>query len=134
MTFELIMREAHSGIRWLVALLGIIILVKGSIGWAMKSPYQPLDRRLMSAFSALFGIQFLLGLILFVALIVGGAFSPVQLEHITLMVLAFFIAMRATKWKKGEDHIPYRNNVIMLLIVGVLIFVAVLRVGDGWAM
>ena len=134
MTFADILREAHSGVRWLVALMVIVLLVKNSIGWGTKSAYQPLDRRLMSIFSALFGIQFTLGLILFVVLIIQVGFFRYQAEHILTMVIAFFVAMRSTKWKNGEDHIPYRNNVLMFLLVGVLIYVGVLVLPAGWAM
>ena len=35
MTFMDIMREAHSGVRWLVVLVALIILVKHTIGWVM---------------------------------------------------------------------------------------------------
>ncbi len=133
-TFITIIRESHSGVRWLVVLLGLIIIIKHSIGWAMKSEYSALDRRLVSIFSAVFGIQFLLGLLMTVLYLITGRFvMATSGAHLVIMLIAFFVAMRTSKWKNAEGVIPFRNNVIALVIAGLLIYVGVLGLPVGWS-
>lgn len=134
MTFIEILRLTHSSIRWLVVLVGLIIIAKGLIGWAMKSNYQAIDRKIMGAFMGIFGIQVTLGLIFFVVLLINGGYAFYQVIHIVFMFIAFFVAMRSARWKNGEDHIPYRNNAIALLISAVLIYAAVAGLPVGWSM
>lgn len=121
----------HGEIRWLVGLLAAVILVKNAIGLVQKRPYTKLDRQLMIGFAALMGLNLLLGLILLFGL--GGGFPPNRIEHVVTMLLAIGIAASSSRWAKLSDSsIIYRNNLIVIGISLLLVFVGVMRLRGGW--
>lgn len=128
MNFTTIMVESHSGIRWIVVLLGLIVLAKSLYGWLSTTGYTPLDRRLWLWFNAAFGIQILLG---FIVLVLLGAYSGLQFEHLTIMLVAAGLTMVATRWKEAADAIKHRNFTFLMVVIFALVYVAVWRVG-GW--
>ncbi len=121
----------HGEIRWIVAILAVVLLVKNSIGLIQKRPYTKLDRQLMIGYAVSLGINFILGLILLFSL--GGGFPTYRIEHAVTMLLAMFVASRSSKWSKLEEYsIIYRNNLIVVGLSLVLIFVGVMRLRGGW--
>ena len=62
--------KIHGEIRWLVALVAAIAIVRFAYGLARRADYKGLDRALMAAFTGLLDLNLLLGLVLLFGL--GG--------------------------------------------------------------
>lgn len=120
----------HSGVRWLVVLVTIIALVKLVIGLVGKQPYDTLTQRLMLAFGGVISLQWLLGIILFLAL---GAFNVgYRWEHAVTMTIAVGVSNMHRRWKNAPDALRYRNSLIIVVVVLVLVFIGVARLPQGW--
>lgn len=129
MELSTILIEAHSGIRWLVVLITIIALIWMTLGLVQKRTFDQTAKRVMLAFSGLVTVQWLLGLIL---LLVMGAFTGYQLEHAVTMTLATGAAHMHNRFKNAPDQTRYRNNLLLILIVLMLVFIGVARLPQGW--
>lgn len=76
--------HAHSGIRYLVLLVGVIAIGYYAFALATKKPAGKATRVLGSAFVGLFDLQVLVG----TALALGGRFYPAVWGHVMMMVMA----------------------------------------------
>ena len=120
----------HGELRWLVALMAVIVIVKFLIGWLGKRTYAPIDRTLLMIFTILLDINVLLGLIL---LFFGGGFSGPRLEHATTMILAVIAAHMSAVWRNTADSsIKYRNQMLMVLLSLLLVIFGVFRLRGGF--
>jgi len=120
----------HGEIRWLVALVAVIAIVKFALGLAQKKDYTPLDRGLMSGFTGLLDLNLLLGLII---IIFGGGFNGPRIEHAGTMLVALVVAHSPAAWRRSDDAAKkFRNNLIVIVVALVLVFVGVLRLRGGW--
>lgn len=121
----------HGEVRWLLALLAVIAIVKFAVGFIRKQEYKGLDRGLMSGYTILMDINLLMGLILLFGL--GGGFPMARIEHATTMILAVGIAHSNAAWRKSDDdQKKFRNNLIVVLVSIALIVVGVLRLRGSW--
>ena len=120
----------HGLIRWLVALVAVIGIVKFALGWLQKLPYTSMDHGLMSGYIGLLDLNFLLGLII---LIFGGGFNSQRIEHAGTMFIAIAIAHSSAAWRKSDDaQKKFRNNLIVVVVSLIFIFVGVVRLRGGW--
>lgn len=128
-----ILREMHSGVRWLVVGVSILAALKFLVGWLGKQPYRPIDRGLMSSFVGLIDLNVLLGLIFLVGLgFSQGVWPRQRLEHGFIMLLASGIAHGLARWRtQGDDATQFRNSFLVIVITMVLVVVGVSRIG-GW--
>lgn len=118
-----IVRTIHGEMRWLVAIVAIVLIVKFAVGLVRKSEYARVDSILMSALVGLIDLNFLLGLILLISL---GFDSRVRLEHAGTMFIAVLLAHSNAAWRKSEDSTKlFRNNLILVIVVLVLVFAGV---------
>ncbi|WP_420643903.1 hypothetical protein [Candidatus Leptofilum sp.] len=118
-----IIRTIHGEVRWLVAIVAIIVIVKFAVGLIRKSEYGRVDRGLMSGLVGLIDINFLLGLILLFSL---GFDSRVRLEHAGTMFVVVLLAHSNAAWRKSTDSTKlFRNNLILVVVVLALVYVAV---------
>ncbi|MFZ1401371.1 MAG: hypothetical protein WAS33_30985 [Candidatus Promineifilaceae bacterium] len=125
-----ILRTIHGEIRWLVAIMAVIVIVKFVIGLLQKSEYKSMDRGLMSGLVGLIDVNFLLGLIL---LFSYGFDSPARLEHAGTMFIAVLLAHSNAAWRKSEDSAKkFRNNLILVIVVLALVFAGVMRIRGGF--
>jgi hypothetical protein len=77
----------------------------------------------MSSLVGLIDLNFLLGLILLISL---GFDSRTRLEHAGTMFSAVLIAHSNAAWRKSEDSTKlFRNNLILVIVVLVLVFIGV---------
>jgi len=121
----------HGEVRWLVALVAVVAIVKFAIGWLGKKEYTSLDRRLMSGLTILMDVNLLLGLILLFGL--GGGFPMHRVEHAATMFLAIVAAHSSAAWRKSDDaQKKFRNNLIVVVVAMALVFTAVTRLRGGW--
>lgn len=79
----------HSGLRYLVLLVGLVAVVYFASGLAMKRPVGKPVRILGSSFAGLLDTQVLLGLVLLGS---GWPFYPALWGHLSMMVLAAVFA------------------------------------------
>lgn len=120
----------HGEVRWLVALVAIIAIVRFTIGLVRKEEYKSMDRGLMSGFVGLLDLNLLLGLIVLLNL---GFNSMPRIEHATTMFLAIVVGHSSAAWRKNPSSaIKFRNNLIAIVVALALVAVGVIRLRGGW--
>lgn len=141
MTAYEIFLQAHSGLRWLVLVLAVIVIVKSMMGMFGRPKYTKLDNILAASYVGTMHLQFLIGLILYLFLSpltatafqdFGAAMKNPELrfwavEHLVIMLLAIVLAQvgRSISKKKPEDRIKFRFQAIffalslLFLVVGI---------------
>jgi uncharacterized membrane protein YphA (DoxX/SURF4 family) len=120
----------HGMIRWVVALVAIVAILKFAISWLRQMPYTGMDRGLMSGFVGLLDLNFLLGLII---LIFGGGFNGPRIEHAVTMLIAIAIAHSSAAWRQSDDEQKkFRNNLIVVMVSLAFIILGVVRLRGGW--
>jgi hypothetical protein len=121
----------HSGVRWLVVLVTLVILVKLIINLAQQGRFDPLTQRLMAIWSGLASLQGLIGIILFIAL---GQFDVgYRWAHAVTLMIAVAVANQYRRFKDAPDPIKNRNYLVIVLVVLALIFIGVaLLPGERW--
>jgi cbb3-type cytochrome oxidase subunit 3 len=113
---------AHSGLRYLVLLAGLVAVVYFALGLAQKRPYTRAVRTVGAIFSGLMDLQILLGLIL----VLMGRYYPQLIGHIVLMVLAAVVVhvLLAKNRKRAQPGyaLPLAGMVLglVLLAAGIL--------------
>ena len=120
----MILYYAHSGVRYLVLLAGVLALGYALWGALARRPYDPWMRRLASGFAGLLHLQILLG----VALMFTGRFPPALTGHILLMVLAAGAAQvvpsvmrrRPPEQRTWMPHVVSAAAALTLIVVGIL--------------
>lgn len=120
----------HGEVRWLVAILAIVVIIKFAIGWLGRRSYTSLDRSLLSAYTILLDINVLLGLVL---LFFNGGFNGPRLEHATTMLLAVIAGHMTALWRRSTDApTKFRNQLLLILLSLVLVFFGVIRLRGGF--
>lgn len=130
----LILREAHSGWRYVVLLVVGLALLKLLIGWLGGQRWSRLDQILGAATPIVIDIQWLLGIILWIIQQrwLGGS-ALVSWEHPTTMTLALIAAHIG--WSRAKratvDKAKFSTAFLGFLIAGLLVSVGVARI-TGW--
>ncbi len=123
--------EIHGLVRWLVALVAIVAIVKFALGWLRNMPFTPTDRSIMSAYTSLVDLNLVLGLTLLFGL--GNGFPMNRIEHATTMITAIVVAHLSAIWRKSDDSAKkFRNNLIVVVVSILLIITAVIQLRGGW--
>jgi len=130
-TINLIFLSLHNVLRWVVLLLGVVLVVRSILGWLQKWDYQERDRKITSIFSGVFDLQILIGIILFFTKGWGGVLmnAPAEVmetaslrffavEHWTLMIVAaVLIHIGSAQVKKATESIKkYRRATVWFTI------------------
>ncbi len=132
MEFVEIARFLHSWARWLVVLAALAALVIMVRGLLQGRSYSASDRRIMTIFSSLFGVQWLLGLVMLLALGAQTGFGVRHYwEHLVAQTVALAVAHLHLRWKKAEGTTPFRSNLIVLLVVIALVVVGIATLPQG---
>ena len=120
----------HGEIRWLVALVALIAIIKFAHGWLTRAEYKGIDRGLMAAFSGLLDLNLLLGLVLLISL---GTGVTARIEHAVTMVIALVIAHSSSLWRRSNNPTTlFRNNLLAVIVALVVVFIGVVRLRGGW--
>ena len=118
--------QAHSGWRWVVLILVIIVTAKSLFGWLTKQDWSRLDTNLLLYARIAVYIQVVLGVILYI-MVQGWTHMRFTGEHVIVALLAVgaieFGAGRAKRKKKAIDI--YKFVFIGFVIALILIFVAI---------
>lgn len=121
--------HAHSGLRYLVLLLGVLALVYALWGLIARRPYDRGMRILGSGFVGLLHLQVLLGFIL----LVSGIFQPMLIGHIFLMLLAAVAAQIpvSVMRRRPVEERGYLPHAVGTLVALGLIWAGVMAIGRG---
>ena len=123
--------KLHGEVRWLVALVAVIAIVKFGVGWVRRAEFKGMDRGLMAAFTGLLDLNLVLGAILLFGL--GGGLIPYRIEHVTTMLLAIVVAHTSVIWRRSDDPVKkFRNNLIAVVVALILVLVGVTRLRGSW--
>jgi hypothetical protein len=118
--------QAHSGWRWIVLVLIVIVVIKALIGWQGKQKWTSLDSNLLLYSRIAIYIQVVLGAILYI-LIQGWTNMRFTGEHVVMAILAVgaleFGAGRAKK--ASGDANKFKFAFIGFVIALILALVAI---------
>ncbi len=120
----------HGEVRWLVAIVAVVIIIKFAIGWLGRRNYASLDRTLLMVYTILMDVNVLLGLVL---LFFNGGFNGPRLEHATTMLLAAVAGHMTAIWRRSPDSpTKYRNQLLLVALSLLLVFFGVIRLRGGF--
>jgi hypothetical protein len=118
---------AHSGVRFLVLLAGVLTLGYAVFGVATRRPYDPMMLRLSRIFMGSLHLQVVLG----IAMLLSGRFYPALIGHIVLMVFAAVVATLVPAVMRRRDPAArtWVPHLIGTLVVLVLIWLGIMAIG-----
>ena len=119
--------HAHSGLRFLVLLLGVVCLVVFGIGLATNKPFGKLHRILGASFAGSLHLQVLLG----ITLIAMGRWYPALAGHLAMMLLAAGAAQAAMTLNRKRAQPGMKLPLIGVALALLCIFGGVMAIGRG---
>ena len=119
--------SAHSGFRYLVLLLGVLVIVYAAYGIATKRPYDKNMRILAAAFTGAIDLTLMLGL----ATLFTNQFYPQLGGHIVMMVLAAVVAhvVSVVMKRRPIEERTYAPHLVGTAIVLAIIATGILSIG-----
>ncbi len=127
-------RFLHSWTRWGVVIVAVIAVVWMLLGLVQKRAYSKNDGLLMTAFSSLIGLQWLIGVVLIIIYGSQVSFNVRYIwEHLTVMTIALAVAHAHYAYKRRAlpDSTRYRNNLLVIVATFVLIFIGIALLPSG---
>lgn len=142
MDFYVLTLSLHNLLRWVVLLLGIVVVVLMFMGWFGKRPWSGSSRKWLSYYAVSMDVNLLIGLLLYFFLspltaqvianfgaAMGGDHELrfFGVEHITTMIVAVIFAHLAVAFaKRGmTDGKKFRNAALWNLASLALLLVAI---------
>lgn len=119
--------DAHSGARYLVLLLGIVVIAYSAYGMATRRPYDKRMRIIASSFTMSLDLTLLFGLLhLFTS-----TFYPQLAGHIVMMVLAVAVAhvVSVVVRKRPLEQRTYAPHLVSAVIVLALVAFGIMAIG-----
>jgi ABC-type transport system involved in cytochrome c biogenesis permease subunit len=119
--------SAHSGLRYLVLLLGVIVIVYAAYGLATKRPYDARMRILATAFTGMLDLTAFFG----VAHLFTSTFYPQLAGHLTMMILAVVVAhiVSIVQRRRPLEQRTYGPHVVGTLVVLAIVSFGILAIG-----
>lgn len=119
--------QAHSGIRYLVLLFGVLALGYALFGMITGRDYDRGMRILASSFAGVLHLQILLGLVL---IFVQG-FFPQLMGHITMMIFAAIVAQvtSSVMKRRGPEEKSYGPHAVGVGVALVLVVLGIMAIG-----
>ena len=119
--------NAHSGLRYLILLAGVLTVLYAAYGMVSGRPYDKTIRILASSFVGTLHLQILLG----VALLFSGLFSPALTGHIFMMVFAAAAAQIpvSVMRRRPEEQKSYTPHGVGALAALAMIAAGILAIG-----
>lgn len=106
--------HAHSGLRYLVLLAGVVALVVAAAGWLRATEYGRPARISVAAFAGLMDLQILLGIVL----VLTGIYYPALMGHIVMMLLGAAALHGLSVYAKRATAVRRAHR---LALIGVLL-------------
>lgn len=104
--------HAHSGLRYLVLIAGVVALIVMALGVSGRRPFEKPSRISLAAFTGLLDLQIVLG----IALVVLGCMPGRVLEHCMMMILAAVAAHALSVYARKQAD-PRRAHTLGLVAV-----------------
>lgn len=119
--------NAHSGLRYLILLGGVLTVLYAAYGVASGRTYDKTMRILASSFVGTIHLQILLG----VALMLSGMFQPALTGHIFMMLFAGGAAQIpvSVMRRRPEERKSYLPHGVGALVALAMIAVGILAIG-----
>jgi len=119
--------SAHSGLRYLVLLLGLVVAGYAAYGLITKRPYDKRMRILATAFTGVLDLQVVVGL----AYLFTSTFYPQLAGHLTMMVLAVAIThvVSAVQRRRPLEQRTYGPHVVGTLVVLAIVSFGIMAIG-----
>jgi heme A synthase len=119
---------AHSGVRYLVFLTGLLVVGYALFGLATKRPFDKTMRSLGSVFTGVMDLQVLLGVTL---LVTGFGFYPALSGHIATMVLAAAVShvVPAVMRRRPAERRSYGPYAVGASVALALVALGILSIG-----
>lgn len=114
--------HAHSGLRYLILLAGVVALVVQALGAFGRKPYDRPSRISMAVFVGLLDLQVLLG----IAMVAIGCFYPAVIGHLMTMVIAAVVAHGCSVYARKQADGGRAHTVAL---VGVIVTLALIAAG-----
>ena len=123
--------NAHSGFRYLVLLVGVLAALYALIGLMRKQPVDKAGMSLMRVWTVVLDIQFLLGVLTLIALIMAGRFTGQLIGHLVLVVAAVAVAHMGTmKLKKADPGTRTYGSMLATALIPLLVIIGgILAIG-----
>jgi heme A synthase len=120
---------AHSGLRYLVLLAGLVAAVVMLTGFLSRRPWGRPSRISLAVFTGFLDLQALLGL----AMVALGRFYPSLMGHIVMMVLAVVAAhgLSISARKQADGRRAHSLGLIGVVLPLVLIVLGIGAIGRG---
>lgn len=122
-----ILFQAHSGLRYLVLLVGLVALAYFVSGLVAKRPVDKGVRVLGAAFTGLLDLQVLIGLIM----VAMGRYYPQLIGHIVMMVLAAAVTHALLVINRKRPNPGYLLPLIAVAAALVFIAGGIMAIGRG---
>lgn len=119
--------HAHSGLRFLILLLGAVNVVALGVGLAQKTPFGKLHRILGAAFTGALHLQVVLG----IAMVALGRYYPALIGHMVMMVLAAVSAQVALSTNRRRPSPTLSLPLAGIAAALFFIFGGVMAIGRG---
>jgi hypothetical protein len=119
--------HAHSGLRFLILLLGVINVGVLGLALAQKKPFEKLHRILGASYAGLLHTQVLLGL----GVLMTRGYYPALIGHIVMMVLAAVVAQAAMTINRKRPVPGVQLPLIGVAVSLVCIFGGVMAISRG---
>jgi len=119
--------HAHSGFRYLVLLMGLIVIAYSAYGLVTKRPYEKRMRVLSAAFTGIVDVTVVLGF----ANIFTGIFYPQLGGHIVMMVLAAAVAhvVHGVMKRRPDDQRSYGPHLAGTMVVLGMVVAGIMAIG-----
>lgn len=142
-----ILRQAHSGLRWIILLLIVAAIFQAWTKWRNKTVFEPKKQRLALFSLIVTHLQLLLGIILYFVsdkVQFGGDMmkNPItrfySVEHVTMMALA--VALITIGYSRSKRQAPDSagfKTVFLFYLLGLLLMLAAIpwpfrNLGGAW--
>jgi hypothetical protein len=121
--------HAHSGLRYLILALGLLVVLVSALGVMQKKPYSKLMRVSASIFAGSLHLQVLLGFVL----LMSGRFYPALIGHIFLLLIAAVVAQIPVSVlrRRPVEERTYMPHLVSTLVTLGLIWAGVASIGRG---
>jgi len=122
-----ILFQAHSGLRYLVLLVGVVALAYFVSGLATKRPVDKGVRILGAAFTGLLDLQIVLGLLM----VAMGRYYPQLIGHIAMMLLAAAVTHVLLVVNRKRPSPGYVLPLVAVAVALALISGGIMAIGRG---
>lgn len=119
--------HAHSGLRYLVLIAGVIALIVMALGISGRRPFEKPSRISLAAFTGLLDLQILLGIVM----VVLGCFYGALMGHLMMMILAAAAAHGLSVYarKQADPRRAHTLGLVGVVLALVLITGGILSIG-----